>query len=267
MSPAKRLTGYLALVCAGVVTCPQFTNAGSAPSATVTGLVGHVQLISPEHTVRPAVINDSVTPETTIQTENESRLELTFGDHSIARFGGNTTAKLDEHGHNVDLQEGIGLFQILSGSSYKVDADRVGVSLSGVTGVFEYHPNIYKFVVLHGTGRLYRRHRVADSMLVEAGQMVFGKPTAGLSEPVDFEIQPFIATSRLITDFRPLDGKRLAEASRRQDFQKSKKVLLDTNLVIHGGGSLVSVQQRPKNEESAAPAPAELQQSAAQSKN
>jgi hypothetical protein len=72
-----------------------------------------------------------------------------------------------------------------------------------------------------------------------------------LSDPVDFDIQRFVTTSRLISDFHPLNSGKFAEATRRQEIQKSKKVLQDTNYIIHGGGTVVSVEADPTNTASA----------------
>jgi hypothetical protein len=72
--------------------------------------------------------------------------------------------------------------------------------------------------------------------------MVFGRPEAALSDPVDFDLDRFLKTSRFITDFSPLRSRTLmANQIEKQQRQKSKKGLIDTNLVIFGGGTLVSL--------------------------
>jgi hypothetical protein len=108
--------------------------------------------------------------------------------------------------------------------------------------MIEYHPGFYKFFVLEGTARSYRPGHLGDSVLVRAGQMVFGNPEAALSDPVDVDIDRFMKTSRFITDFPPLPSQKsiLAE-SQKQQREKSNKILIDTNLVIFGGGTQVSV--------------------------
>jgi hypothetical protein len=114
--------------------------------------------------------------------------------------------------------------------------------------MIEYHPGFYKFLVLEGTVRSYRPGHLGDSVLVRAGQMVFGNPEAALSDPVDVDIDRFMKTSRLITDFPPLRSEEsIIAESRKQQREKSNKSLVDTNLVIFGGGTQVSVtdQERP----------------------
>jgi hypothetical protein len=72
--------------------------------------------------------------------------------------------------------------------------------------------------------------------------MVIGNPDATVSDPVDVDIGRFITTSRFITDFPPLRSEKsiLAEGQKQQR-EKSRKTLIDTNLVIFGGGTLVSL--------------------------
>jgi len=108
--------------------------------------------------------------------------------------------------------------------------------------MIEYHPGFYKFLVLEGTARSYRPGHLGDSVLVRAGQMVFGNPEAALSDPVDVDIDRFMKTSRFITDFPPLRSqKSIVGESQKQQREKSNKILMDTNLVIFGGGTQVSV--------------------------
>jgi hypothetical protein len=115
--------------------------------------------------------------------------------------------------------------------------------------MIEYHPGVYKFLVLEGTGRLYRPGHLGDSILVQAGEMVFGNPDAAVSEPVDVDVDRFMKTSRFITDFPPLRSQNsiLAE-SQKQQREKSNKTLVSTNLVIFGGGTQVSVVGEEKTE-------------------
>ena len=72
--------------------------------------------------------------------------------------------------------------------------------------------------------------------------MVFGNPESALSDPVDVDIDRFMKTSRFITDFPPLrSAKSIVAESQKQQREKSTKTLADTNLVIFGGGTQVSV--------------------------
>ena len=129
----------------------------------------------------------------------------------------------------------------------------VAASIRGTTSVFEFHPGSFKFLVLQGEARLYRAGHVGDSVVVSAGRMVFGNPSAGLSDPVDFDVRRFVTTCRLIGDFAPLRSAAfLAKRSEKQDREKSKKQLIETNLVIFGEGTLVSLVDPAKENGSAA---------------
>jgi hypothetical protein len=83
---------------------------------------------------------------------------------------------------------------------------------------------------------------VGDSVLVGPGQMVIGNPNAPVSDPVDVDIARFVATSHFIVDLPALrsHGSIAAEIQKQQQ-EKSEKTLVDTNLVIYGGGTLVSL--------------------------
>jgi hypothetical protein len=72
--------------------------------------------------------------------------------------------------------------------------------------------------------------------------MTISDPNGALSDPVDFDIDRFVKTSRFIVDLPPLRSEQLiAIETQKQRRDKSKKVLIDTNLVIFGGGTLVSL--------------------------
>jgi hypothetical protein len=95
---------------------------------------------------------------------------------------------------------------------------------------------------LEGTGRLYRPGHLGDSVLVGPGQMVIGNADTAVSDPVDFDINRFTKTSCFITDFPPLRSEQsIVAEGQKQQREKSKKTLINTNLVIFGGGIRVSV--------------------------
>jgi hypothetical protein len=72
--------------------------------------------------------------------------------------------------------------------------------------------------------------------------MVFGNSDSAISDPVDVDIERFMKTSRFITDFPSLRSEKLILAEgEKQRREKSNKTLIDTNLVIFGGGTQVSL--------------------------
>lgn len=216
--------------------------AAEKKEARLTRVIEDVQLID-ANAVRPALVNSSVGEGTEVRTGANARAELTFSDQTIARLGTKTVFKFKDGARNLDLAEGAVLIQVPKNDrGAKIRTASVAAALTGTTVVFEYHPAVYKFLVLDGTGRLYRPGHVGDSVLVRAGQMVFGKPNGALSDPVDFDLGRFLKTCRFIADFPPLPSETLmADESQKQQREKSKKILIDTNLVIFGRGTLVSI--------------------------
>jgi hypothetical protein len=59
---------------------------------------------------------------------------------------------------------------------------------------------------------------------------------------VDVDLGRLLKTARLIVDFPPLASQNvIAQESEKQQRAKSKRELIDTNLVIFGKGTLVSL--------------------------
>ena len=238
---------------------PATLSASPAKEAQITVVVKDVTLLSPEAETRPAVLKDEMGDGTAAQTGNDSRAELTFANQTIARLGPNTVFSFKDGTRNLNLKDGATLLHAPRGANgVKIYAEGLAAVVTGTTAVFEYHATVFKFLVLEGTARLFRPGHRGDSVLVRAGQMVFGKPNTPLSDPVDFDIARFVKTCRFMVDFPPLGSETLiANESRKQERAKTKKVLIDTNLVIFGGGTLVSLMDPAKvgaNPATAAPA-------------
>jgi hypothetical protein len=222
---------------------PSELNAASTNEARVTRVKNHVQFEDPKNGARRASVNDVVHEETVVRTGNESRGELTFSDETAVRLAAHTAFNFNHGTRGLNLKEGAVLIQTpKSARGATIRAGGVAAALAGTTVMLEYHPGVYKLLVLEGTGRLYRPGHLGDSVLVVPGQMVIGNPDAAVSEPVDVDIDRFLKTSRFITDFPPLPSEKLIIAeSHKQQREKSNKTLVDTNMVIFGGGTQVSV--------------------------
>ena len=222
---------------------PNRLNAASPNEARVTQVKNYVQLVHLKNAARRASLNDIIDEETVIRTGNGSRGELTFSDETVVRLAANTAFNFNEGTRGLNLREGAALIEAMKGAnSATIHAGSIAAAVAGTTVMIEYHPGVYKFLVLEGTGRLYRPGHPGDSVLVRPGQMVIGNPDAAVSDPVDVDIGRFIKTSRFITDFPPLRSKKsIVAEGQKQQREKSKKTLIDTNLVIFGGGTLVSL--------------------------
>ena len=211
--------------------------------ARVTRVDNSVQLLHPNREPRPARVNDMVDPETVVRTGKHSHAELTVGSGTVVRLAANTTFNFKNGKQDLNLREGAALVQApKSATGATIHAASVAAAITGTTVMVEYHPGLCKFLVLEGTGRLYRPGHPGDSVLVGPGQMVMGNPSAPLSDPANFDIARFVKTSRFLVDLPPLRSKNsIAFEAQKQEREKSKKTLIDTNLVIFGGGTQVSL--------------------------
>jgi hypothetical protein len=231
-------------ICIAAMRLPATATGAQHQEPQVTVVDRDVTLLSVDDITTAASVNDKVPEGTAVRTGADSRAELTFVDQTIARLGANTIFSFKDGARNLDLSGGVMLLQVPK-RSVRLRAAGVAAAVGGSTVIFEYHPDVYKFLTLEGTARLYRPGHLGDSVLVRAGQMVIGKPNAALSDPVDFDVGRLIKTSRFIADFPPLRSeKSMAQASEKQQKAKSKKSLIDTNLVIFGGGTNVSLVKR-----------------------
>jgi quercetin dioxygenase-like cupin family protein len=239
-----------ALVAAGVVLLSllapaRSTVAAQSQEATVKQIINDVQLLPVEGAPRPAAVNDNVANGTGVKTGIDSRTELTFADQTLARLSANTTFSFNKGTRNLDLADGAMLLRVPKGAGgAKITTVAITAAITGTTVIIEYHSHAYiKFISLEGTARVYLKRRPGESVLVRPGQMLITNPDAkSLPDPVDIDLDRLLKTSRLIVDFPPLGSDRLmtSEIQNQRD-QKARGVLIDTNLVIFGKGTLVSL--------------------------
>jgi hypothetical protein len=86
-------------------------------SATVTRLENQVSIGSHEGgPERPAALHDVVQAATYLFTQDKSRAELEFPDHSIVRVGQNTVFSFDAASRTLSLEKGALLFYVPPGS-------------------------------------------------------------------------------------------------------------------------------------------------------
>ncbi len=236
------LFAFITITASLATWSPCRLSAASTNEARFTRVKNHVKLENSKNAAHGASVNDVVPEETAVRTGNDSRAELTFSDQTVVRLAAHTVFDFDRGTHGLNLKEGAVLVQAPKGArGATIHAGGVAAALAGTTVMIEYHPGVYKFLVLEGTGRLYRPGHMGDSVLVVPGQMVFGNPAAAVSDPVDVDIARFMKTSGFITDFPPLySEKSIVAEGQKQQREKSNKTLRDTNLVIFGGGTQVS---------------------------
>ena len=244
-----------------LVNAPSSGLSAPPPSeARVTRVNNSVQLLDPTRAPCPARLNDIVGQETVVRTGKDSHAELTFSDETVVRLAANTAFSFENGMRNLNLGEGAVLVQApKSANGATIHAAGVAAAITGTTVMLEYHPGVCKFLVLEGNSRLYRPGHVGDSILVGPGQMVIGNPSAAVSDPVNFDIGRFVKTSGFLVGLPPLRSKgSIAFEAQKQRREKSKKTLIETDLVIFGGGTRVSLvgqaEINPRDRKTAAPA-------------
>jgi len=245
--PRLALTGVVLL---SLIGAARSTNAAQPNEATITQLVNDVQLHAAQAAPHAASVNDKVRDGSRVQTGMDSRTELTFADQALARLSANTVFSFNEGTRNLDLAEGAVLLRVPKGAGgAKISTAAMTAAITGTTVIVEYHPHAYiKFIGLEGTARLYLKRRWGESVLIRPGQMLITNPDAkGLPDPVDVDLERLLKTARLIVDFPRLRSQDLiAKESEKQQRAKSKRSLIDTNLVIFGKGTLVSLTNPPQ---------------------
>ncbi len=198
---------------------PGGVRAGELKEAQVTQVIQDVRLLPSNASPRPALVNDRVHEDTAVRTGVQSRTELTFTDLTITRLGSQTIFSFKGGTRTINLKSGSILLSVPKNSGGgQIRTAAVTASVTGTKIVMQYHPDHYDFRVLEGTAdlcqnesknvRLRRRDNepCPDCVTVQAGQMVSGKPGECLSQPVNFDVGEFLASSELITGFPPLPG-------------------------------------------------------------
>jgi FecR-like protein len=221
------------------------TNAFGGVPGLVTRVVKNVSVVSPGGASHSAAPNESVGSGATVRTGPDARAEVTFADSAVTRLGGKTALRL---GDELILDEGAVLFDApRRASSATIRTGTINVEGAGATGIIERFGRVYaKVMVLQGTARIFLPEKVGESILLKAGQILIMKPDAkGLAEPVDYNIAHLYKTSLLVHhEFARLPGEPqiLAEIAKQQ----SDPNLIPTNLVIHGRGTLVTLENSGK---------------------
>ena len=213
--------------------------------ARVSQVIKDVKLLPAQAAPRPAHVSDGIRNGTAVRTGLESRAELTFTDQTLARLGANTIFTFDQGTRKLELGSGAMLLRVpKNAGGAQINTAAITAAITGTTVMLEFHPNAYiKFIILEGTGRIFRNDRVGESVLVHAGQMLIVNPNGkGLPDPVDVDLKRLMQTSLLINGFGPLASDDLiAQVINAQSAQKDNGGLIETNLVIFGGGTAVNL--------------------------
>ena len=239
----RRGSGLLALL---TLMLPwALVDAAQLKEARVSQIIKDVKLLPAQAAPRPAAVRDEVREGTAVRTGIESRAELTFTDQTLARLGANTIFSFNQGTRNLDLGGGAMLLRVpKDAGGAQINTAAVTAAITGTTVMLEYHPNAFiKFIILEGTGRVFRKGHLGESVLLHAGQMLIVNPNGkGLPDPVDVDLDRLMKTSLLIIGFDPLpSGDLIAQAISSQDSSKNNGGLIETNLVIFGSGTTVAL--------------------------
>lgn len=217
--------------------------------AQIVHLKGDVHVLGPNSQAVAAAPDLKVEQGSTIQTGAESWVELRFDNLGCARLGPDSQLSFQNGSRRISLKQGSALLQMPKGAhGARIDGDGNSAVVAGTTALYECHPNVFKFLVLEGTVRFFRPGHLGDSVLLPPGRMIIGQPGTALSDPVDFDIGRFVASSRFIKDFAPLESlAQITRQAQKQDKEKAKGILQNTNLAIFGGGTSVSVLDPAKS--------------------
>jgi mannose-6-phosphate isomerase-like protein (cupin superfamily) len=233
--------------CVALLVIPLLTaSASNLTEARVSQVIRDVRIL-PEHAPsHPAKISDTVRDGSAVRTGTESRAELTFTDQTLARLGANTIFTFNEGTRDLELGGGAMLLRVpKNAGGAKITTAAVTAAITGTTIMLEYHSDAFiKFIVLEGTGRIFRNDRLGESVLVRPGQMLIVNPRGTtLPDPVDVDLARLKKTSALLSkDFKPVASEDLiSHEIKVQEQEKADQALLDTNLVIFGGGTAITL--------------------------
>jgi len=195
--------------------------------ARVTKIIRDVKILPTEADARPAVMDDKVQEGTAVRTGDESRSELTFVDLTITRLGANTVYSFDKAGRNIRLESGTILVRVPKDSGgAQIKTSAVTVGITGTTGVVAFTPEGQSsLIILEGEARMSLNKYPGKSTRVRAGKRIDVEANATkIPPPTDVDLEQFMQTSPLITDFPPLPSQDLILAAiRNQNSHTHKK--------------------------------------------
>lgn len=154
--------------CRGFVACslaiilfPFVATGGGLKEAKLTSRTGDVKLSTENSILRPALPNEALEKSMGVTTGANSRAELVFKNHVVARLSPETVLNFKG---DLELVQGAVLIQAPGGSKGKTHAGDVAVDVSNATAIIEHQAPAFKFLVLDGTVRLYRPAHLGDSI-------------------------------------------------------------------------------------------------------
>ncbi len=224
---------------------PPRLDAANYNRAAFTRLLNQVNVLKDNAAPKPAAVGEEITTVSSVATGPDSRAELRFPDNSLTRIGANSRFTLKGDGRTLDLDAGVMMLQVpkkMGGA--KVRTAAVTAAVTGTTVLFEYLPGGYvKLICVEGSVDLYLNSDPSHFRTINAGEMIIMKANGKtIPEPVDVDLSLLLRTSKLISsdDVGP-NQKQINQAVQKQNKELKAGDLVQTNMVIEGRGTLVSL--------------------------
>lgn len=241
---AKSLLTALAAACAIALSAPG-AQAASYSKASFTRLHNQVNVLKGDASPTAAKVGQEINTVSSVATGPDSRAELRFPDNSLTRIGANSRFTLRGDGRTLDLDSGVMMLQVpkkMGGA--KVRTAAVTAAVTGTTVLFEYLPGGYvKLICVEGSVDLFLNSDPSQFRTINAGEMIIMKADGkSIPMPVDVDLATLLKTSKLISadDLGP-NAQQINQALQQQQEQLKDGELVQTNLVIEGRGTLVSL--------------------------
>jgi hypothetical protein len=236
------------LVLATVVVAASLLQADPLTEAHVTKIISDVRIIDPAKGTHAAAINEKIKDQIGLKTGVKSRSELLFQDNTLTRIGPETSFSFKAGTRDLTLEQGTMLLQVPKGlGGTKIRTAAVTAAITGTTIMVQYTPAKHiKVLVLEGSLRLSVNGTFGDSVLLQAGRMAIMRPGAKrIPEPVAVDLRRVMQTSSLVRmakkGERNLPSAGLIDKEiERQDHEREKGGLVETNLVISDHGTNVT---------------------------
>ena len=229
--------------------------------ARLTRIANDVKVLRPSAPPRAAAANEILPSGVALETGASSQADVRFDNGALVRLGSNSVFAFTGSPRRMGLARGAMLVRAPRGAGeVRVATGKVTSVVGGTTALVEHYPEAYiKLISVEGRPRMFMRGKLGESVLLEPGQLMMfhTKPAPkSLPNPVDIDIQRLMATSLLIKDLPPLGNEAsIVRGAKTQSKQKSDGTLADTNLVIYGRGTLVSLVPPGEGQVSPTPTP------------
>jgi outer membrane biosynthesis protein TonB len=222
-------------------------RSGELREARINKIINEVHVVDPATGSKPAELQQVIKNDLGVKTGIKSRSELLFQDDTLTRLGPESYFSFTAGTRDMALKEGTMLLHAPKGlGGAKIRTAAVTAAITGTTIMVEHRAGKHiKVLVLEGSLRLSVNGRFGDSLLLLPGKMVIMSPQATrIPDPVTVDLSKIMKTSSLVKmgDEKGAPLPSLALIQHEIDVQakqRDAKRLVDTNLVILGGGTNV----------------------------